>query len=267
MLRPVPKRFVAEPPYTARQTQERAMSNALSIATAARLIGDPARANMLTALMGGMALTASELAREAGVGASTASGHLARLVDGGMVLCVQQGRHRYFRLAGPDVADVLETLMQVAVRGAPRRRIGPREASLRHARVCYDHLAGWQGVRLSGGLAAAGRLAFVDHAYQVTEEGRRFFCDFGIDMAAIDGRRRPMCRTCLDWSERKPHLGGGLGAALLTRMFDLGWMRRTPGSRALETTAAGMAGLRTMSPGEWSAEAVVRLQPPSAACR
>jgi DNA-binding transcriptional ArsR family regulator len=243
------------------------MSNALSIATAARLIGDPARANMLTALMGGMALTASELAREAGVTAPTASEHLARLVDGGLALCVRQGRHRYFRLAGPDVAEVLETLMQMAVRGAPQSRIGPREAALRHARICYDHLAGWHGVRLCDGLVAAGHLSLQDQAFQVTDDGRSFFCDFGIDMDALEGRRRPVCRACLDWSERKPHLGGGLGAALLARMLEVGWMRRTPRSRAIQLTAPGIAGLQALSPDERRSDAAARPRPPSAACR
>ncbi len=237
------------------------MSNALSIATVASLIGDPARANMLAALMGGMALTATELAREAGVTASTASGHLARLLGGGLVLDVRQGRHRYFRLAGPEVAEVLESLMEVAARGDVRRRIGPKEAALRHARVCYDHLAGAAGVGLADGLLAAGHLAFEDQAFRATPSGRVFLCAFGVDMAALERQRRPLCRACLDWSERRPHLGGALGAALLARLIETGWMRRTAGSRVVQVTPAGQLGMARLWP------AAARRQPPSAACR
>ncbi|MGL4242212.1 MAG: ArsR/SmtB family transcription factor [Beijerinckiaceae bacterium] len=229
------------------------MSNALSVATVARLIGDPARANMLTALMGGMALTASELAREAGVSAPTASGHLARLAEGGLGLAVQQGRHRYYRLAGPEVADLLEGLMEVATRHGPTHRIGPREQALRLARVCYDHLAGEVGIRLSDGLVAAGYLEWSDHAFRLTEAGRAFIRDFGIDLEALERQRRPVCRACLDWSMRRPHLGGALGAALFRRMQELGWLRRSEGSRAVRITHPGEIGLRAI----WRGEAAV----------
>jgi DNA-binding transcriptional ArsR family regulator len=241
----------------------RRMSNALSIATVARLIGDPARANMLAALMGGMALTASELAREAGVSASTASGHLAKLVDGGLALCLQQGRHRYYRLAGHGVAEVLESLMEVSVRGVLKQRIGPKEQALRQARVCYDHLAGAAGVRMGDGLVAKGHLAWRDQAFALTPSGRGFLCAFGIDMDAVERQRRPLCRACLDWSERRPHLGGGMGAALLARLTEIGWLRRSAGSRAVQVTPAGMLGMQRLWPG---ADAATPPPPPSAAC-
>jgi DNA-binding transcriptional ArsR family regulator len=226
------------------------MSNALSVAIVARLIGDPARSNMLIALMGGMALTAAELAREAGVSAPTASEHLAKLADGGLVLAVQQGRHRYFRLSGADVAGLLESLMEAAGRVGPAHRIGPREKALREARICYDHLAGAAGVRLSDSLVAAGHLAWSDQAFRLTGRGRAFFCDFGIDLDVLERQRRPLCRACLDWSMRQPHLGGALGAALFRRMQEKGWLRRTAGSRAVKVTPAGEAGIN----GFWGGE-------------
>jgi DNA-binding transcriptional ArsR family regulator len=217
------------------------------IAIVASLIGDPARANILTALMSGKALTASELADAAGVTAQTTSGHLARLLDGGLVLCVQQGRHRYFRLAAPDIADLLESLMGVAVRtGRSVRRTGPADAALRRARVCYDHLAGAEGVRLADGLCGKGVIASDGGSFSVTPAGRRFLCDFGLDMASIEAQRRPVCRACLDWSERRPHLGGALGAAMFRRLQDLGWLRRMPGTRAVQVTPPGEPGLRRL---------------------
>src|SRR5690606_26763979 len=160
---------------------------------------DPARANMLGALMDGRALTVSELALAAGVTLQTASGHLARLRSGGLVSVAQQGRHRYFRLSGPDVAHALEGLMGLAQRtGAVRVRTGPKDAAMRAARVCYDHLAGERGVEL---LDALTRQRFIIDGV-LTENGRRFFEDYGIDVAALETGRRPLCRACLDWSER-----------------------------------------------------------------
>jgi DNA-binding transcriptional ArsR family regulator len=223
------------------------MSHGPPIAIVANLIGDPARANMLTALMSGKALTASELAREAGVTAQTASGHLAKLQDGGLVLCTQQGRHRYFRLSAPEIADLLESLMGIAVtRGLAKTRTGPRDAALRRARVCYDHLAGEEGVRLADGLVSSGWLSAKDGGFAVTAPGRRYLCDFGLDMDALENQKRPLCRACLDWSERRPHLGGGLGAALLRRFQEQGWMRRLEGSRVVQVTPKGQLGLQRM---------------------
>lgn len=215
------------------------------IANVASLIGDPARANMLCALMGGQALTATELAREAGVTAQTASGHLAKLCDGGLVLASRQGRHRYFRLAAPEIADLMESLMGLAVRRGPAlARPGPRDVALRRARVCYDHLAGEEGLRLADGLVASGWLKAADGSFSLTPIGRDSLSRFGIDIAALEAGRRPVCRACLDWSERRPHLGGALGAALLQRFLADGWMRRSEGSRALLVTPKGQAGLR-----------------------
>jgi DNA-binding transcriptional ArsR family regulator len=223
------------------------MSNGPPIALIASLIGDPARANMLLALMGGKALTASELANEAGVTPQTASGHLARLLDGGLVFCVQQGRHRYFRLASPEIADLLESLMGIAVRSVrPKTRTGPRDQALRRARVCYDHLAGEEGVNLTDGLLSSGSLAVRDGSFVLTGAGRRFLCDFGIDIAALEQQRRPLCRACLDWSERRSHLGGAVGASLLSRFEALGWMRRVAGSRVMQVTPNGQLGLRRL---------------------
>ena len=208
------------------------------IAHVAALIGDPARANMLSALIDGRALTASELAQAAGVALPTASGHLARLVDGGLVSVERQGRHRYHRLADADVAQAIEGLMGLAQRtGGTRARTGPREPALRSARICYDHLAGERGVALLAAAQAAGYLADGPDL-AVTAAGREAFAAFGVDFAAIEHGRRPLCRRCLDWSERRSHLAGALGAAVLARLLDRGWARREAG-RALTITRDG----------------------------
>jgi DNA-binding transcriptional ArsR family regulator len=185
------------------------------ISSIAALIGDPARANMLTALMDGRALTVSELAQSAGVSLATTSGHLTRLAGAGLVTGERQGRHRYFRLSGADVAQVLEALMGLAERtGARRVRTGPRDPALRLARVCYDHLAGEYAVALLDNLLARSLLAGGAHP-QLTAEGRTFFQQRGLDLDQLSSPRRPLCRTCLDWSERRAHLAGALGAAVL----------------------------------------------------
>ncbi|MDQ0347063.1 ArsR/SmtB family transcription factor [Ancylobacter vacuolatus] len=230
------------------------------IAEIAALLGDPARANMLLALMGGPALTAGELARHAGVSAPTTSGHLAKLVAAGVVAARAQGRHRYYRLASPEIAGVMHALMVAAAMGPPRHRPpGPRDEALRLARSCYDHLAGRLAVALLAALEAQGhvRLADEGEAVEPTPQGRVFMAEFGLDLdgsgesAGKGGRARPpgrplcrpLCRTCLDWSERRPHLSGRLGAGLLERLLALGWLARVPGSRALTLTRAGEAGL------------------------
>jgi DNA-binding transcriptional ArsR family regulator len=211
------------------------------IATIAALIGDPARANMLTALLDGRALTVTELAGAANVTLQTASGHLTKLHDAGLLIGEKQGRHRFFRLSGDDIAQVLEALMGVAQRtGAVRVRTGPRDDALRTARVCYDHLAGERGVDLMNGLVARG-LIEGDDTPVVTDEGRGAFAAFGIDLTALETARRPVCRRCLDWSERRSHLGGGLGAAILSSMIQRGWVVRIEG-RVLRFTALGQSG-------------------------
>lgn len=210
------------------------------IATVAALLGDPARANMLTALVDGRALTASELAGEAGVGLPTASGHLSKLEAGGLVSVEKQGRHRYFRLSGSDVAAVIEGLMGLAERtGASRTRPGPKEPALRAARLCYDHLAGERGVALLDGLRRRGILDDHDGALAPTDAGRVFLADFGIDLAPLSAKRRPLCRACLDWSERRHHLAGSLGAALLSRMGELGWLSVGKTGRVVAFTPDG----------------------------
>uniref|UniRef100_UPI0026EA17A0 ArsR/SmtB family transcription factor n=1 Tax=Phenylobacterium aquaticum TaxID=1763816 RepID=UPI0026EA17A0 len=183
------------------------------IARIAALLGDPARANMMSARMGGEALTAGELAREGGVTAQTASAHLARLTEGGLVTTRRQGRHAYFALSGPDVAELLEDLMSLAVRtGQTRARPGPREPALRRARVCYDHLAGELGVALLDSLTGRGLIEDHDGALVLTPGGAEAMRAFGIEPAAPG--RRPLCRACLDWSERRSHLAGALGAGV-----------------------------------------------------
>ncbi len=221
------------------------------IAAVAALLGDPARANMLTALMDGRALTASELAGEAGVGLPTASGHLSKLEAGGLVSVEKQGRHRYFRLSGSDVAAVLEGLMGLADRtGAVRTRPGPKEPALRAARLCYDHLAGERGVALLDGLRRRGVLAERDGDLAPTAAGRAFLCDFGIDLGPLAGKRRPLCRACLDWSERRHHLAGSLGAALLTRMAELSWLKVGETGRVVAFTPSGEHGFAEVFGGD-----------------
>lgn len=221
------------------------MKDGPSIVGIAALIGDHARADILTALMAGPALTATELAAEAGVTKQTISAHLAKLTDARLIAVEQQGRHRYFRLADRDVADLLETLMGVAFRaGAVRVRSSPREPALRKARVCYDHLAGDLGVLVFDSMEQRRMLQAGDDGLALTAPGQRFCADMGIDVATIAQQRRPLCRACLDWSARRHHLAGALGASLLGRFIDLGWARRARASRVVKFSPAGEAALR-----------------------
>jgi DNA-binding transcriptional ArsR family regulator len=222
------------------------MKDGPHIAGVAALVGEPARAEMLTALMrGDQALTATELAGIAGVTKQTASAHLARLLEAGLVAVESQGRHRYFRLADRDVAQLLESLMGVAFRtGAVRLRSSPREPALRKARVCYDHLAGELGVQLLDSLAARRLLRRRGAVLELTPAGRRWCAEIGIDLDALARQRRPLCRPCLDWSVRRHHLAGSLGAALLARCLELGWLRRAKESRVLDFSAAGERAFR-----------------------
>jgi DNA-binding transcriptional ArsR family regulator len=213
------------------------------IAMVAALVGDPARANMLTALMTGRALTASELAHEAGVTPQTASSHLAKLEGGGLIEQEKQGRHRYFRLADPDVAGVLEGLEGLAARaGHLRVRTGPKDPALRRARVCYDHLAGDLGVQMLDSLKKQRLLRQRKDDIELTAEGERFLAKaLQISTESLAHPRRPLCKACLDWSERRHHLAGTLGAALMTRFTELKWAARdaTPGSRVVNFTRNG----------------------------
>jgi DNA-binding transcriptional ArsR family regulator len=210
------------------------------IALVASLVGDPARANILTALLGGQALTATELAGEANVSLPTASSHLAKLQDGCLVNMQKQGRHRYYSLSGEDVAAALEALMGVAARaGHLRKRTGPKEPALRSARVCYDHLAGDHGVQLFDNLKIRGVIRVGSGEVSLGPSAERFFRRLDIDLAELRSSRRPMCKACLDWSVRRSHLAGALGAAMLQRFYDLRWARRASGSRIVEFTPSG----------------------------
>jgi DNA-binding transcriptional ArsR family regulator len=211
------------------------------IAALAALVGDPARANMLTALLAGQALTAGELARAAGVTPQTASSHLSKLATGGLIAARRQGRHAYFALTGPDVAALLERLMSLAEHTGHRRaRTGPAEPALRRARVCYDHLAGDLGVALFDGLLARRLLVRQGEDLSLSRKGEGFARDFGIDLEAAGRARRALCKDCLDWSVRRSHLAGALGAALLARFYELGWARREKNSRIVSFTPHGL---------------------------
>lgn len=215
----------------------------VALAEIGAVLGDPARARMLTALLDGRALTAGELAFHGGIAAPTASAHLARMTALGLLGLEKQGRHRYYRLASERVARMLEGVQLVAAEGPRRHRPpGPQDAALRLARRCYDHVAGRLGVALAEGLAGAGHLELDGEGGRVTAQGRAFLQDFGLDLEALAGGRRCFCRPCLDWSERRHHLAGALGSALASRFFALDWLRRQRDSRALLVTEAGAAG-------------------------
>ena len=210
------------------------MKEGPDISIVAASVCEPARANMLMALMSGMALTATELAREAGVTPATASGHLAKLEAAGLVAREKQGRHRFYRLADPDVAHAVEALVTIAGRvGHLRTRPGPRNEAMRRARSCYDHLAGRLAVDLYADWTAHGILASRDGTIGLTQTGRRFLNDKGIDVQALEKGRRPLCRSCIDWSERRHHLGGSVGAAILSHVLAQGWATREGQSRVV----------------------------------
>ena len=230
------------------------MKDGPSIARVAALIGDHARAEVLTALMADRALTATELSGIAGVTKQTISAHLAKLLDAGLITVNRQGRHRYFRLADHDVAELLESLMGVAFRtGAVRLRASPREPALRKARICYDHLAGELGVLAYESMRARHVFRSGPKGLHVTEAGNKWFASLGIDPGEAAEQRRAFCRPCLDWSERRHHLGGALGTALLQRVYDLGWARRAGDSRVIAFTPKGEQAFRALFPSPESA--------------
>jgi DNA-binding transcriptional ArsR family regulator len=222
------------------------MSERPDVSTIAAAIGKPARARMLSALMDGRALTATELALEAGVMPSTASSHLAQLARARLVAVAAQGRHRYFRIADGDVATLLERLMGLAAAApASSVRTGPSDPALRRARICYDHLAGERGVALFAGMRGHGFFAGGSGSngapLALSAEGARWLESIGVDVAALRSGRRPLVRACLDWSERRDHLAGAVGAALLARVFALGRARRDACGRAVSLSARGEA--------------------------
>jgi DNA-binding transcriptional ArsR family regulator len=239
------------------------MAGDTDLAAVGALIGDPGRARVLRALTDGRELSASVLAAEASVAPSTASVHLRKLVDGGLVVAERHGRHRYFRLAGPDVARALEALARIAPEAPVRSlREGTRAHAVRAGRTCYDHLAGRLGVALMAGFVEHGVLVGGDGRhergrargdrpsaigrdldYRLTDGGARRLRDLGVDVeGALAGPRAPI-RYCVDWSEQDHHLSGALGAALAARMFELEWVARLPRTRAVRLTDAGRAGL------------------------
>jgi DNA-binding transcriptional ArsR family regulator len=214
------------------------------LAAVAALIADPSRAAMLDALTGGVPLTAGELARVAGVAPSTATEHLDRLERGGLAISERRGRTRHVRLAGADVARALEALAAIA---PPKRASGLRAwqhgEALRAARSCYDHLAGMAGVALADALVARRMLEPGPGGFAITPAGEEELARFGLDLAAIRGARRATARACVDWSERRPHVAGALGAALLGELLERRWLRRRTDGRALTVTPAGASGL------------------------
>lgn len=219
---------------------DQSMKDGPDIARIAALIGDPARANILTALMSGKALTATELASEAGISAPTVSGHVRKLMDGGLIAGCSQGRHRYFQLAGPDVANLLEVIMGFAAsQGHLRTRPGPRDPALRAARICYRHLAGEAGVRMYDSLLAQAFLVPDGDVLSLTQHGEDFLVSLGVDLEALSKKHPPHCRNCLDWSERRYHLGGPLGRCLMDFILQQGWVLQAPGSRVIRFTKAG----------------------------
>jgi DNA-binding transcriptional ArsR family regulator len=236
------------------------------IAPVAALLADGARAAMLMALLDGLPRAAGELSKLAGVSAATTSAHLARLLDGGLLAVQPQGRHRYYRLAGPEVAMVIEVLAQVSpVKPAVGLRRSREAAFLADARTCYDHLAGRAGVALLDALLdgriLAGYPTEAGTCYELTAAGERALAGFGVDVAALRHTRRKFAGSCLDWTQRRPHLSGALGAAITSRLLELGWIERGRARRSVRVTLAGLDGLASTfgwSDGQYPAPTVGR---------
>jgi DNA-binding transcriptional ArsR family regulator len=221
-----------------------------ALAEIGALVGDPGRASMLAALLDGRALTASEMAAQAGVAAQTASGHLAKLAASGLIVVRRQGRHRYHALASPEVARMLESITEMAAarhdgRAAMAPRLGPKDAALRAARTCYDHLAGRLAVAIADAMSDRSLIEIERDGGILTHAGQAFLEDFGIDLSRTPSRR-VLVRTCVDWSERRLHLAGAIGAAILRRSLELHWVRRIQGTRALRVTTSGQLGYRKL---------------------
>ena len=230
---------------------DRTMDGTPNIAKIGALLGDNTRARMLSALMHGKALTASELARESGVTAQTATSHLARLEDGGLLTLRKQGRHKYFALASEEVAALLETLMGLSAADKTLDTLtGPRDAAMRNARVCYNHLAGNKGIQLYESLLASEYLVLKTGALTLSGKGQRFMQEFGIDLDTLLASKSPLCRECLDWSERRSHLAGSLGRALLSQFEKMNWAKRDSSSRIIRFSAKGEKAFNIAFPSE-----------------
>ena len=215
------------------------------IAGLSAMIAEPARAKILLALMAGKALTATELALEGDITAQTASSHLAKLVAGKLLVVRKQGRHKYFQLADADIAGLLETLLNISAKSAhPGVKTGPDDAGLRQARICYDHLAGEISVALYDSLVSRGYIRIVEDTGQpqlvVTAQGQVFFAALGLDFELLTAKKRPLCKACLDWSERRFHLAGALGRWILDDLLSKGWAVRDPDSRVIRFNKAGL---------------------------
>jgi DNA-binding transcriptional ArsR family regulator len=231
------------------------------IAEIAALVGEPARATMVSALLDGRTLTASELAFAARITPQTASTHLAKLTKAGVLSVVRNGRYRYFRLASPTVADMIDGIVAVALAKRPRYRPLSRQArALGAARICYDHLAGRLSVDLTDSFVAREYVVLDEEVAEITTTGTRFFTEFGIELPALRSMHRHVCRLCLDWTERRPHIAGAVGAAITKRYFDLGWMERMKRSHAVTVTPLGRRsfhetfGIDASEPGDRSRE-------------
>jgi DNA-binding transcriptional ArsR family regulator len=222
------------------------MDGDVDIAPVAAVLGDPARAAILSALHDGRALPAGELALRAAVAPSTASEHLARLVDAGLLEVERGGRHRYFRIAGPDVAHAVEALAAIAPRRPVRSlREANAASALAEARTCYDHLAGRLGVAVAEALVRRGAVIGMNGEFKPGPRAAAVLADLGLDSEELHAGRRPFALRCLDWSERRPHVAGALGAALAGHALAAGWVERLPRSRAIRVTAAGSEALRS----------------------
>lgn len=218
------------------------LRDARATALIGSVIGVPSRANMLAALIGGQALTATELAMHAGVSQQTVSSHLKKMVDAGLIAVEKQGRYRYFRIADARVADALEPLAHLVPEGpVVHRKPSKQLLELRESRMCYDHLAGTLGVAVADALKAHKYIEEGEHDFLPTPAGVKFFAALGIDLEGLKGTRRHLARRCLDWTERRPHVGGALGAALAGAFVREGWIVTSPGSRKVTLSTAGRA--------------------------
>jgi DNA-binding transcriptional ArsR family regulator len=244
MLRPYPRHISTNIEISSRY--DLVVFADADLAAVGRMLADEHRAQFLLALLGGEELRAGELAARSGASSSLASAHLSKLLDSGLIRVRRQGRHRYYGLASGAVAEALEGLLAIAPAKPVRSlRASRRGAAIREARTCYDHLAGRLGVSFTDALEQQGALEPIDGGWRLTSDGEVRVRALGVDLDDLRRLRRPLVRQCLDWTERRPHLAGALGAALARRMFELDWITRVPETRALAVTPAGARRLRT----------------------